>query len=124
MVTLTWRYHDQAWELASEGLEVKAKSLWVNGDFRYQQPAKGAPWLSILAGICLYNGVDAWRYFPEPLMGKPLVDYLSRAIQGGQVDNATLLYAGDLQHFPYHKNEGLFEVLVPLRHSTFQFQPG
>nr|WP_236712530.1 DUF3971 domain-containing protein [Serratia symbiotica] len=57
-------------------------------------------------------------------MGKPLVDYLSRAIQGGQVDNATLIYAGDPQHFPYHKNEGLFEVLVPLRHSTFQFQPG
>lgn len=121
---LTWRYHDQGWELASEGLEVKAKSLWVNGDFRYQQPAKGTPWLSILAGIRLYNGADAWRYFPEPLMGKPLVDYLSRAIQGGQVDNATLIYAGDPQHFPYHKNEGLFEVLVPLRHSTFQFQPG
>ncbi|WP_163597455.1 YhdP family protein, partial [Klebsiella pneumoniae] len=38
---LTWRYNDQGWELASQGLDVKAKSLWVNGDFRYQQPAKG-----------------------------------------------------------------------------------
>lgn len=96
-------------------------TLWVNGDFRYQQPAKGTPWLSILTGIHPYNAADAWRYFSEPLMGKLLVDYLSRAIQSGQVDNATLIYAGDPQHFPYHKNEGLFEVLVPLCHSTFQF---
>ena len=41
------------------GLDVKAKSLWVNGDFRYQQPAKGDPWLNILAGIRLYDGADA-----------------------------------------------------------------
>lgn len=121
---LTWRYRDQNWELASEGLEVKAKSLWLNGDFRYQHPAKGPPWLSILAGIRLYNCKDAWRYFPEPIMGKPLVDYLSKGIQDGQVENATLIYEGDPQHFPYHKNEGLFEMLIPLRHSTFQFQPG
>ncbi|WP_284144498.1 YhdP family protein, partial [Serratia marcescens] len=121
---LTWRYNDQGWELASQGLDVKAKSLWVNGDFRYQQPAKGDPWLNILAGIRLYDGAEAWRYFPEPLMGKHLVDYLSGAIQGGQVDNATLIYSGDPQHFPYRKNEGQFEVFVPLRHATFQFQPG
>lgn len=121
---LTWNYNDQGWELTSKGLDIKAKSLWVNGDFRYRQPAKGDPWLSILAGIRLYDGADAWRYFPEPLMGKHLVNYLSGAIQGGQVDNATLIYAGDPQHFPYRKNEGQFEVFVPLRHSTFQFQPG
>ncbi|CAI1126550.1 Uncharacterized protein involved in outer membrane biogenesis [Serratia entomophila] len=121
---LTWNYNDQGWELASKGLDVKAKSLWVNGDFHYRQPATGDPWLSILAGIRLYDGADAWRYFPEPLMGKHLVDYLSGAIQGGQVDNATLIYAGDPQHFPYRKKEGQFEVFVPLRHSTFQFQPG
>lgn len=103
---LTWRYNDRGWELASQGLDVKAKSLWVNGDFRYQQPAKGDPWLNILAGIRLYDGADAWRYFPEPLMGKHLVDYLSGAIQGGQVDNATLIYSGDPQHFPYRKTRG------------------
>ena len=121
---LNWRYGAQGWELSSQNLDVKAKSLWVNGDFRYRQPAKGEPWLSILAGIRLYDGADAWRYFPEPLMGSHLVDYLSGAIQGGQVDNASLIYAGNPHQFPYKHNEGHFEVYVPLRHSTFQFQPG
>lgn len=121
--SLTWQHSDQGWELAGQGLDVQAKSLWANGDFSYQQPVKGEPWLAILAGIRLYDGADAWRYFPEPLMGKHLVDYLSAAIQGGQVDNASLIYAGNPQHFPYRQNEGHFQVSVPLRHATFQFQP-
>ncbi len=120
---LTWQYNDKGWQLASQDLDVQAKSLWINGDFRYQQPANAAPWLDILAGIRLYDGADAWRYFPEPLMGKHLVDYLSAAIQGGQVDNASLIYAGNPHDFPYRKNEGQFQVYVPLRHATFQFQP-
>lgn len=120
---VTWQYNNQGWQLASKDLQVQAKSLWVNGDFRYQHPSKGEPWLDILAGIRLYDGADAWRYFPEPLMGKHLVDYLSGAIQGGQVDTASLIYAGNPQHFPYKENEGQFQVYVPLRHATFQFQP-
>lgn len=48
-------------------------------------------------------------------MGKDLVDYLSGAIQGGEADNATLVYGGNPQLFPYKHNEGQFEVLVPLR---------
>lgn len=120
---LTWQNNDKGWELAGRDLDVKAKSLWINGDFRYQQPANSAPWLDILAGIRLYDGADAWRYFPEPLMGKHLVDYLSGAIQGGQVDNASLIYAGNPHQFPYKQNDGQFQVYVPLRHATFEFQP-
>ena len=37
-----------------------------------------------LAGISTNDGGQAWRYFPENLMGKALVDYLSGAIKGGR----------------------------------------
>ncbi|WP_411705207.1 AsmA2 domain-containing protein YhdP [Edaphovirga cremea] len=119
-----WRDNAQGWEMWSNKLDVQAKSLWINGDFHYQQPAKGEPWLKILAGIRLYDAGNAWRYFPEPLMGKHLVDYLSKAIQAGQVDNASLIYAGNPHLFPYKHNEGQFEVFVPLRKATFEFEPG
>jgi len=52
------------------------------------------------------------------------VDYLSGAIQGGQVDNATLVYGGNPHLFPYKHNEGQFEVLVPLHNAVYAFQPG
>ncbi len=59
-------------------------SLHARGDFKYQQNSGDAPRLDILAGIRVTDAGDAWRYFPEPLMGKDLTHYLSTAIQGGQ----------------------------------------
>ncbi|KAA8999221.1 AsmA2 domain-containing protein [Affinibrenneria salicis] len=121
---LTWRHDPQGWSLQSRGLDVQAKSLWVNGDFDYQQPAQGDPRLSVLAGIRLSDAADAWRYYPEPLMGAEVADYLSGALKGGRVDNATLIFNGNPQHFPWPQHDGQFEVQVPLRQATFEFQPG
>ena len=122
--TIGWLNNSDRLELWGRGLNVQARSLWATGDFDYLQPANGTPWLSILSGIRLYDAGDAWRYFPEPLMGTHLVDYLSGAIQGGQVENATLVYAGNPHLFPYKHNDGQFQVWVPLRAATFRFQPG
>ncbi|MEC5319984.1 AsmA2 domain-containing protein YhdP [Brenneria populi subsp. brevivirga] len=121
---LDWRYDGQGWELWSHGLDVQAKSLWVNGDFHYRQPADGEPRLDILAGLRLTDAADAWRYYPEPFMGAHLVDYLSGALKGGYVDNGTLIFAGNPRHFPFIDNEGQFEVWAPVKNSTFAFQPG
>ncbi|RDK87463.1 YhdP family protein [Enterobacillus tribolii] len=118
-----WRNDETGWTLSGEGLDVQAKSLWVNGGFNYTQPRQGEPWLNILAGIRLDDARDAWRYFPEPLMGTRLTDYLSGALEGGKVDNATLVFNGNPRHFPYPQHDGLFEVFVPLRDATFRFQP-
>ncbi|CFQ99921.1 Uncharacterized protein involved in outer membrane biogenesis [Yersinia frederiksenii] len=121
--TVNWQVDDNGWELWSDQLDVRAKSLWGNGSFRYMQPDKGQPWLKILTGIRLYDATDAWRYFPVPLMGNKLADYLTEALQGGQVDNATLIYNGNPHDFPYKHKEGQFQVYVPLRNATFAFQP-
>ncbi|MCX0499326.1 AsmA2 domain-containing protein YhdP [Erwinia billingiae] len=121
---LSWQYAIDHFTLAGHQLDVKARSLWAKGDFTYAQPKDKAPRLDILAGINVTDAGDAWRYFPEPLMGKSLVDYLSGAIKGGQVQNASLIFAGNPQLFPFKHNDGLFEVWVPLKQSTFQFQPG
>ncbi|QOI57401.1 AsmA2 domain-containing protein YhdP [Rouxiella badensis] len=121
--TFDWTNNNDGWSLWSQDVGVKATGLWATGGFTYTQPVKGQPWLKILSGIRVYDGGQAWRYFPETLMGKGLVDYLSAAIQAGQVDNATLSFNGNPHQFPFKNNEGQFEVWVPLRHSTFQFQP-
>lgn len=118
-----WRASDAGFTLVGHDIDVQANAVWARGDFRYVQPEGEAPWLGILAGIRTTDAGQAWRYFPENLMGRKLVDYLSTAIQGGKVDNATLVYGGNPKLFPYKHNEGQFEVLVPLRDATFAFQP-
>ena len=124
VATLQWRKDDEGFTLNGKDIDVQANALWAHGDFRWQQPAGQQPWLSILAGIRTDDGKQAWRYFPENLMGKHLVDYLSGAIQGGQVDNATLVYAGNPHNFPYKHNDGQFQVYVPLHNAKYGFQPG
>ncbi|TGC15341.1 TIGR02099 family protein [Escherichia sp. E2562] len=121
--TLSWLNNDKGFQLDGRNIDVKAKAVHARGGFRYLQPTNDEPWLGILAGISTDDGSQAWRYFPENLMGKELVDYLSGAIQGGEADNATLVYGGNPQLFPYKHNEGQFEVLVPLRNAKFAFQP-
>lgn len=121
---LNWLRDANGLTLDGHQLDVQARSLWARGDFRYQQNLGKAPRLDILAGIRVTDAGDAWRYFPQQLMGHNLTHYLSNAIKGGQVDNATLLFAGDPSLFPFKHNDGMFEVWVPLHNSTFQFQPG
>ena len=70
--------------LDGRNIDVQATGVRARGGFRYLQPQDDEPWLGILAGISTNDGGQAWRYFPENLMGKELVDYLSGAIKGGQ----------------------------------------
>ena len=124
VATLNWLKNSDGFQLDGRQIDVEATGLRARGDFRYLKPTNDEPWLGILAGIATNDAGQAWRYFPENLMGKALVDYLSGAIQGGQVDNATLVYGGNPHLFPYKHNEGQFEVLVPLHNATYDFQPG
>ena len=123
VANLRWVKNEKGFMLDGRDIDVQAKALRAHGGFRYLQPEGDAPWLGILAGISTDDGGQAWRYFPENLMGKALVDYLSGAIKGGHADDATLVYSGDPHLFPYKHNEGQFQVWVPLRDATFAFQP-
>ncbi|MGL4270628.1 MAG: YhdP family protein, partial [Plesiomonas sp.] len=77
----------------------------------------------ILGGINLSQAAQAWRYYPRGLMGNALTDYLTPTLKAGQVQGATLVWAGDPLQFPYQGNEGVFQVAVPVRQAVFQFDP-
>lgn len=121
--SMRWLRDRHGLTLDGKDLDVQARSLWAHGGFRYQQNNGREPRLDILAGIRVTDAGDAWRYFPVPLMGHGLTHYLSNAIKGGKVDNATLLFAGNPKLFPFRHNDGMFQVWVPLRQATYAFQP-
>lgn len=119
---LYWQNDDQGFKLWSNTLDIRATSLWANGQFSFQQSKIGDDTdLSILAGIRTDDAGNAWRYFPQKLMGHALADYLSRAVIAGQVDEATLVYKGDPLRFPFDANDGQFQIFVPLRNATFEY---
>ncbi|SFN27069.1 TIGR02099 family protein [Izhakiella capsodis] len=121
--SFNWLYGPQGLMLSGRDIDLQALAIRAHGDFTFNNSPKEAPHLAILAGIDVKDAREAWRYFPEPLMGKALVDYLTGAIQGGETTDATLLFSGNPKQFPFKHNEGMFEVAVPLRDATFAFQP-
>ncbi|CDG22965.1 conserved protein of unknown function [Xenorhabdus poinarii G6] len=120
---IVWKKEHDGLAISGQGLDLQAKSLWLNGNFRYLKPHDKPPVLAMLAGIRVNDIGESWRYFPKSLMGEALTDYLTAALIKGSVDNASFIFHGDPHDFPFKQNEGQFQVLVPLRHATFQYQP-
>ncbi|KMJ44892.1 hypothetical protein AB204_11790 [Xenorhabdus khoisanae] len=120
---IIWKDSQNGLEVWSQGLDLQAKSLWLNGNFHYLKPQNDQPLLKMLAGIRVNDIGEAWRYFPKPLMGESLTDYLTASLIEGKVDNATLVFRGNPHDFPFKQNNGQFQVFVPLHDATFEYQP-
>ena len=111
------------WLLWSEQLAVDTQDLGLEGWFSLLLPTDAAPLLSASARVDLLRAGQAYRYFPEPLMGPALVDYLQGAIVDGQAKGAEVLWYGRLNGFPYQDQSGIFQARVPLRQAEFRFDP-
>ncbi|MEQ4922570.1 AsmA2 domain-containing protein YhdP [Proteus hauseri] len=118
--TIYWQYKADDLSLWSQGLDIKATSAWVTGDFRYEKKGEDQQ-LSILSGVSVSNAGDTWRYLPEQYVGENLTQYLSGAIIAGNIDNATFIFHGDPVDFPFEKHNGWFQVYAPVKQATFKF---
>lgn len=118
--TVYWQHSGDNLSLWSQGLDVKATSVWIAGDFRYEKQGEDQR-LSILSGVRVTNAGDTWRYLPEEYVGKALTQYLSDAIIAGNIDNGTFIFDGDPADFPFDNHKGWFQVYAPVKHATFKF---
>lgn len=120
---IQWRNTDGDFSAWSDNLDLRSGALWTNGHFRYQQNKDAPPSLGILAGVRLTDAGEAWRYFPVPLMGEHLNEYLTQALISGKAEDATVIFQGSPADFPFRKNQGQFQIWVPLRDATFKYDP-
>nr|WP_211092050.1 YhdP family protein [Vibrio agarilyticus] len=118
---IAWQKAEDGWRLWGDKLQVATPDLQAIGAFRLDFPQSSAPFLSFYAEADLFNAGETWRYLPVPALGVELTDYLSSAIQGGQVDGAKLLWYGALDQFPYLDHSGMFQAWVELENAKFSF---
>ncbi len=63
-----WQHQgDSLCRYGSQGIDIKATSAWVAGDFRYQKQGEHQQ-LSILSGVNVTDAGETWRYLPEKNM--------------------------------------------------------
>lgn len=120
-----------AWTLKNKNLHLQLynvqladanMALQSNADLYLAHDPKKST-ISLLSQFQLKNVVSAKHYFPVAIMHKSLLKWLGQAFIDGHNAKGDLLLKGQLDHFPYEKNDGQFIVDSHLHGVTLQFLP-
>ncbi|MEM5498622.1 YhdP family protein [Paraglaciecola mesophila] len=110
-----------------EGIAIYAPKLqlgndWLNIDqhLRYES---NTGYLALNGTIGGLDIAQVNELFPSAAMGKETKAYLQRALKGGHVNGAKILWNGELGQFPYANNQGVFQITVGVEDASFEFAP-
>ncbi|WP_059123322.1 YhdP family protein [Vibrio sp. MEBiC08052] len=120
-VNLVWQSTADGWSLWSDHVAVRTPDLQTVGQFKLDFFHDQSPLLSLYTEVDLFQAGETWRYLPVRALGDELTDYLSTAIQGGEVKTAKILWYGRLNDFPYQRHDGIFQAWVGLKNARFSY---
>lgn len=118
-----WR-EGAGWRVGTSSLRIRGKDfgaqmrggLWFQGDGT-------RPWIDIAADIDETPVFAAKGFWIHDKMSKAAVDWLNRALVGGKVHNGRAIVSGDLDDWPFTRNNGRFEAVAHIEGGQFKFQP-
>jgi uncharacterized protein (TIGR02099 family) len=122
-VQIHWQKQNHNWRIIVPHLSLLTPDLSLKGQLGLTIFPNTSPFLSLMTQVSVHRVSQVWRYLPRAAMSNKLANYLSQALQGGEVKNGHILWYGKLGDFPYHDGNGIFEASVPLQQGTFQFSP-
>lgn len=79
--------------------------------------------LALLLQVQGLDAAKASRYYPQRYMPEKTREYLTSAIEGGQLQQATLVWQGAFADFPFVEGQGQFQVLGFISDGRLQFDP-
>lgn len=118
-----WR-EGAGWRVGTSALRIRGKDfgaqarggLWFQGDGT-------RPWIDIAADIDETPVFAAKGFWIHDKMSKNAVNWLNRALVGGKVHNGRAIVSGDLDDWPFTRNNGRFEAVARIEGGQFKFQP-
>ncbi|PJK05062.1 TIGR02099 family protein [Lysobacteraceae bacterium NML95-0200] len=103
-------------DIAGEGYRARARGgMWFQNDGTL-------PWIDIAADIDDAQVPVARKFWIHYLMPREAVDWLNMALVGGQLKNARAMVSGDLDDWPFDRNNGRFEALADIENAQLRFQ--
>lgn len=119
---LGWR-EGAGWRVGTSALHVQGKDfaadarggLWWQGD-------GSRPWIDIAMRLDTAPVTVAKGFWVRYLMPRPAVEWLDMALAGGSVRDGYALVTGDLDDWPFQRNNGRFEAGGKLHDATLRFQ--
>ena len=115
------RLRDQQWQVSIPALTLHANDFTLEAQASLSLGAQ--PELALLAQLTGLDAAKASMYYPQRFMPAKTRDYLSQAIESGSVEQATVVWHGAFNDFPFTDSTGHFQVRADLRDGVFQFAP-
>ncbi len=118
-----WRDEAGGWRVGTPALRVQGTdyaadvrgSVWFQGD-------GSRPWMQLAARIDDVPMTAAKRFWVHSKMSKGATDWLDAALVSGQVRGGVGLVTGDLDDWPFDRNNGRFEATGHISNGTIAFQ--
>ena len=119
---LGWR-EGQGWRVGTSALKVQGKDygadvrggLWFQGDGT-------RPWIDLAADLDDAPVPAAKGFWIHHKMSKAAVDWLNGALVGGTVRDGRAIVTGDLDDWPFTRQNGRFEAVARIEGGQFKFQ--
>ena len=112
-----WRVATPALHVAGAGFGAHARGgLWFQGDGT-------RPWIDLATELDDTRVLTARRFWIHHLMPPASVRWLDAALVDGRVEHARALVSGDLDDWPFSRNNGRFQADAHIADATLKFQP-
>lgn len=121
-----WRKKDDIWQISLGKVSVKNPDLEADGEVHVAYPVDHAvsPQLKMDLNYRNGRGEHAAHYYPDKIMHKKLVDWLTSSIKGGRVTHGTVKFEGPVKAFPFYHDEGTFIIHADIADATLDYFPG
>jgi len=118
-----WRDEAGGWRIGTPALRVQGTDYAadVRGGLWFQNNGT-RPWMQLAARIDDVPMTAAKRFWIHSKMSKAATDWLDAALVSGQVRGGVGLVTGDLEDWPFDRNNGRFEATGHIDNGNIRFQ--
>ena len=121
---LYWQSGEGGWRVESRELNVENSDLELSLELALTG-GSSTPEIALLATFDAPSVVNISHYLPVGIMPAASVEWLDRAIVGGNASAGQVVFYGPLDHrFPYEESPGLFDIRFNLTDGILDYAPG
>ncbi len=122
---LHWRTQQEQLYLAASSIHAKLGETPITGSIavEFTEGLKKSPHVETQWEIGSLKTQDFLNLLPKT-MDIDLLEWLNKAIIGGDLEHTSMVMRGKLSAFPFDQHDGIFEVYSQLQHVGLDYTPG
>ncbi|MDH5435956.1 MAG: DUF3971 domain-containing protein, partial [Gammaproteobacteria bacterium] len=119
-----WTHKDKVWEISTDKIDLVGKDIEMQVTALVRIEENISPYIDISATFEDGNAEQVYSYLPVVIMPDEVVKWLDHSIVSGHVKSGTAVFKGQVQDFPFTKNNGQFKVDFMIENALLDYMTG